>query len=41
LKSIPSLTPKGRTMNARVTLISRARSYQLKLANPDILDGVT
>src|SRR5262249_19075795 len=39
LKSIPSLTPKGRTMNARVTLISRLRSYRLKLVNPDTLKG--
>src|SRR4029077_18352998 len=39
LKSIPSLTPKGRTMNARVTLISRLRSYRLKLVNLDILKG--
>src|SRR6516165_10627347 len=37
LKSIPSLTPNGRTMNARVTLISRLRSYRLKLMNPDIV----
>src|SRR5262249_20348387 len=39
LKSIPSLTPKGRTMNARVVLISRLRSYRLKPVNPDILKG--
>src|SRR5262249_54598787 len=39
LKSIPSLIPKGRTMNARVTLISGLRSYRLKLVNPDILKG--
>src|SRR5215472_12778148 len=39
LKSIPSLAPKGRTMNARVTLISRLRSYRLKLVNSNILKG--